>query len=93
MGFVNRNLSQGFHKLGETIARYPKYFIIASVIVSITLGTGLVRIQIEEDIQTLYVHRRADSKYEKAIVQSVFPSNETSRFNPSRKINGGRFAR
>ena len=93
MGFVNRKLSQAFHKLGNTIARYPKYFIIASVILSMTLGTGILKIQFYDDIEVLYIHNNAESKSEKLLVQSVFPSNETSKFTPSRKIGGGRFAR
>ncbi len=93
MGFVNRKLSQVFHKLGNTIAIYPKYSIVASVILSITLGTGLLELKFENDIESLYLYRNSDSKIGKELLQTEFPVNGSGKFTPSRRINLGRFAR
>jgi len=93
MSFLNRKLTESFHSLGLSVAKYPKSFILTTLILCMALGTGLLQIQVDTDIYTLYVDRNAESKQEYALAKALFPGNETNRFTPSRKMHAGRFAR
>jgi predicted RND superfamily exporter protein len=95
MGVVNMRLTKVFRKLGEIVARHPKYFIISSVILAITLGTGLLRLNVDDNIETLYVRPDTPARIEREVFEEAFPlpQSETQRFNPSRATRLGRHAR
>jgi len=93
MGLVDRALTRVFRKLGQNVAVYPKYYLISSIVLALTLGTGFLRMNYDDDIQRLYSNTKGKSIYEKAQIQKYFPANYSGGFSLSRVDSIGRLAR
>lgn len=93
MGLVDRSLSNLARKLGYTVALYPKYFLITSVVLALTLGTGLLQMTYDDDVNRLYLNTRGRSVYEKATIQKYFVGNYSGAFDFARTTEFGRFIR
>jgi len=75
------------------VSQHPKYFIISSIIAALALGTGFLQLNYESEYYYLYLNTRGQSLYEKATVETYFPSNYTGAFSPWRVSSIGRLAR
>ncbi|XP_044732551.1 patched domain-containing protein 3 isoform X2 [Chrysoperla carnea] len=91
--FVDDALNRSFYKLGVIVGRYPGYFIIIPVLLTVICVTGYQRIYYEIDPEYLFSPVRGEGKTERAIVEQYFKVNYTSRFNVARITRAGRFGR
>ncbi|KAK9502160.1 hypothetical protein O3M35_012746 [Rhynocoris fuscipes] len=90
---VDELLARWFYKLGVQVAKTPGYFIIVPILLTLLCITGYQRINYEMDPEYLFSPQNGDGKHERAIVESFFKMNYTSRFNPTRITRPGRFGR
>uniref|UniRef100_A0A0A9X8T6 Patched domain-containing protein 3 n=3 Tax=Lygus hesperus TaxID=30085 RepID=A0A0A9X8T6_LYGHE len=90
---VDELLARWFYKLGYQVALTPGYFIIVPVLLTALCITGYQRIQYEMDPEYLFSPENGEGKYERAVVESFFKMNYSSRFNPTRITRPGRFGR
>ena len=93
MGVVNRNLSRLFYKLGEKIGKYPSHFILGSLVVSLSLGTGILRLEYENNVERLFTQTDGPYGLEREQLDKYFNSSTKGSFDVSRSIRIGRFAR
>ncbi|UYV79697.1 daf-6 [Cordylochernes scorpioides] len=92
---LEKGFKRFFRWLGTIIARYYIAFIIIPPILSLLLGTGchLIYKSTVQDAEFLFSPVSGLAKEERAVVESHFPSNNTSNFDPARMTRLGRFAR
>jgi len=93
LAIIDHGLTSLFYKLGVVIGKNPTYFIIIPIFVSLLLGTGLQRLNYVDDPEYLFSPVNGAAKTERQIVEEFFPMNYSGRFDLSRFVRPGRFAR
>lgn len=83
-------LQKLFYKLGLIIAKYPGYFIIVPIFLTLICMTGFQRLHYEMDAEFLFSPEDGPAKAERAIIESFFKTNYSHRFNPSRITRQGK---
>lgn len=73
--FVQIYLSKLFRLLGKTISRYPIYFIIIPLLVTVILLTGCLRLKKLTDIDKLFVAENGRFMKTRQKIDKVFPMN------------------
>jgi hypothetical protein len=91
--FVDKLLSKWFMKCGQTIGKYPGYFVLVPLFLSVIFATGLQRIHYEDDPEYLFSPVDGRSKHEKKTIDTLFPMNYSDNFNVGRITHKGRFGR
>lgn len=86
---VDYLLKKLFFKLGLVVAKYPGYFIIVPVLVTIICITGFQRLHYVMDSEYLFSPENGASKTERDIIESYFKTNYSHRFNPTRITRPG----
>ncbi|XP_060072050.1 patched domain-containing protein 3-like [Ylistrum balloti] len=66
-----------FEKYGVLVSRYPWHVLIGCVTINCLFGMGLLWIEIETDIETLYTLKSSPSKAERAAVKAVFTEDKS----------------
>ncbi|XP_067118254.1 patched domain-containing protein 3-like [Centruroides vittatus] len=89
---IQRGLSSSFKLLGRFIGKYPKWFIVLSVISSFIISLGNVWIKFETEFHYLFSPINARAYEEREIVEKLFPSNRSVYFDFIRMTDQGRFA-
>ena len=69
-------LSDWFYNYGKFLARYPLPFIIVPPLLTCLLMLGVLRINVETDVEYLYATVDAPAKEERAYFRDTFLSNE-----------------
>ncbi|XP_023235411.1 patched domain-containing protein 3-like [Centruroides sculpturatus] len=77
--FISDSLSSVFEKLGRIIARCPIHIIIASVLLSVLLSLGLLKLKTSEHVDYLVKSDRGKIFRNKQFIEKTFPIN-TSEF-------------
>jgi hypothetical protein len=90
---IDRGLTRLFYWLGVKIGEHPSYYIIIPLFISLLLGTGMQRLIYVDDPEYLFSPVDGLGKYERELIETQFPMNYSARFNPSRFVRPGRFAR
>ncbi|XP_054287352.1 patched domain-containing protein 3-like [Macrosteles quadrilineatus] len=90
---VDNLLTRSFYKLGVQIGHTPGYFLIIPVLLTLLCVTGYHQIHYQMDPEYLFSPQQGPGKTERAIVETYFKMNYTSRFNPTRITRPGRFGR
>ncbi|XP_023221905.1 patched domain-containing protein 3-like [Centruroides sculpturatus] len=72
---LTNTVSSIIGRLGITISRYPLYFVIAPVILSGLLSIGLIRIQTNDDIDSLLAADRGKVFESKQFIKKTFRVN------------------
>lgn len=90
---IDRGLTKAFHWLGMKIGENPSYFIIIPIFVSLLLGTGMQRLIYVDDPEYLFSPVDGKAKFEREVVDNLFPMNYSDEFHPSRFVRPGRFLR
>ena len=90
---IDKCLTRLFRWLGTRIGEHPSYYIIIPLFLSLLLGTGMQRLIYVDDPEYLFSPVDGLGKFERELIEKEFPMNYSSRFNPSRFVRAGRFAR
>lgn len=88
---VDDALNRSFYKLGLVVGKYPGYFIIIPVLLTVICITGYQRLHYQIDPEYLFSPERGEGKAERVIVEQFFKVNYTSRFNVARITRAGKF--
>lgn len=88
--FIDKWLTKAFYRLGHAVARYPGYFLIIPLLLTIICITGFQRIHFEIDPEYLFSPEQGPGKTERAIIESNFKMNYSSLFNPTRITRPGK---
>ncbi|XP_066995806.2 patched domain-containing protein 3 isoform X1 [Anabrus simplex] len=91
--WVDTALNKAFFKLGMVVGRHPGYFLIVPILLTCLCVTGYQRIQYQIDPEYLFSPIAGEGKTERAVVETYFKPNYTSRFNVGRITRPGRFGR
>ena len=91
--WIDLILKKWFYDLGVVIGKHPTYFIIIPIFVALLLGTGMQRLVYVDDPEYLFSPVDGDAKQERTLIDTYFRVNYSSKFNPSRFVRPGRFAR
>jgi hypothetical protein len=87
--WVDNALHSSFYRLGVTVGRHPGYFLVVPVLLTLLCVTGFQRIKYEMDPEYLFSPVMGEGKQERAVVESFFRPNYTSRFNVGRITRPG----
>ncbi|KAJ8914567.1 hypothetical protein NQ315_010031 [Exocentrus adspersus] len=90
---VDDYLNKSFYKLGLVVGKHPGYFLIVPVLITILGMTGYQRIHNNIDPEYLFSPVNGEGKYERAVVESFFKVNYSSRFDVARITRAGRWGR
>ncbi|CAH1990145.1 unnamed protein product [Acanthoscelides obtectus] len=90
---VDDLLNKSFYKLGLVVGKYPGYFLIVPILLTFLGMTGYQRMKNNIDPEYLFSPLNGEGKFERAIVESYFKVNYSSRFSVSRITRAGRFGR
>ncbi|XP_074031747.1 patched domain-containing protein [Leptinotarsa decemlineata] len=90
---VDDTLNKSFYKLGLLVGKHPVIFLTVPILVTIIGLTGFQRIQNNIDPEYLFSPINGEGKVERAIVESFFKVNYSSRFSVARITRAGRFGR
>lgn len=90
---VDRLVSYMFRQLGHLIGRKPGYFIIVPFLVSAFLATGMQRLRYEADPEYLFSPIDGPAKYERQVIEELFPMNLSTDFDVGRMTRLSPFAR
>lgn len=88
---VDDALNRSFYKLGLVVGKYPGYFIIIPVLLTVICITGYQRLHYQIDPEYLFSPEKGEGKTERVIVEQFFKVNYTSRFNVARITRAGKF--
>lgn len=86
---VDDCLNKSFYKLGLVVGKHPGYFLIVPIFITIIGMTGYQRMQNNIDPEYLFSPLNGEGKYERAVVESFFKVNYTSRFSVARITRPG----
>ena len=90
--WVDSALRRFFYKLGYFIGKYPGYFIIVPIMVTALCATGFQRMDYNYDPEYLFSPTDGQAKQDRAVVESLFPTNYT-QFKASRITRPGKLGR
>jgi len=93
IGCVNKGLSEVFYRIGLRVGTRPRWFIFGSILVSLFCGTGLFWGTYENNLEHLYTNKHGPYDLERRNMEAYFPASTKGRFDPSRLLRIGRFAR
>lgn len=88
---VDYLLRKLFYKFGFVVAKYPGYFLIVPLFLTLISVTGFQRLHYEMDAEFLFSPENGPSKMERSIIESFFKINYSHRFNPTRITRPGNF--
>jgi hypothetical protein len=88
--WVDKTLHKSFYHLGVTVGRHPGYFLVVPVLLTLLCVTGFQRLKYEMDPEYLFSPLRGEGKLERAVVETYFKPNYTSRFNVGRITRPGK---
>lgn len=86
---VDDLLNKAFFQLGLCIGKRPGYFIIIPILLAMFFVTGYQRIKYNIDPEYLFSPVNGEGKIERAVAESFFPVNYSSRFNVARITRAG----
>lgn len=86
---VDYLLKKFFFRLGIIVAKYPGYFLLVPVFLTLICVTGLQRVHYVMDSEYLFSPEQGPSKTERSLVESFFKMNYSHRFNPTRITRPG----
>lgn len=86
---VDEKLNKSFYKLGLLVGNHPGYFIIIPILLTLIGITGYQQIKTNIDPEYLFSPVNGAGKYERAVVEDLFKTNYTSRFNVARITRAG----
>ncbi|CAH0556056.1 unnamed protein product [Brassicogethes aeneus] len=86
-------LNRSFYKLGLIVGKYPGYFLIIPILLTLLGLTGYQKIHNNIDPEYLFSPINGEGKYERAVVEEFFKVNYTEKFNVARITRAGRFGR
>ncbi|XP_067123815.1 patched domain-containing protein 3-like [Centruroides vittatus] len=75
MRIVQKYFSRYFTSLGELIASYPLVFLLAPIIISALLATGVLRVRANRNTDYLFTATNGKALQYKKFVESTFPEN------------------
>ncbi|XP_023235448.1 patched domain-containing protein 3-like [Centruroides sculpturatus] len=75
MKIVQKYFSRYFTSLGELIAGYPLVFLLAPIIMSALLATGVLRVSSNRNTDYLFTATNGKAIQHKEYVESIFPQN------------------
>uniref|UniRef100_A0A7N5JE94 Patched domain-containing protein 3 n=1 Tax=Ailuropoda melanoleuca TaxID=9646 RepID=A0A7N5JE94_AILME len=87
-------LSRTFGRLGWEVGSHPWIFLLAPMVLTAALGTGLIYLpkDEEENLEEQYTPIGSPAKAERRFVQGHFTANDSYRFSISRKSTEVNFA-
>lgn len=88
---VDNVLTRSFYRLGVQIGHTPGYFLIVPILLTLLCITGYQQIHYQMDPEYLFSPEKGPGKTERAIVETYFKMNYTSRFNPTRITRPGQW--
>ncbi|XP_041424227.1 patched domain-containing protein 3 [Xenopus laevis] len=91
---LEKPLSRGFGSLGKLIARYPWWFIVVPVALSVGSGVGFCFLEQRQIMisENQFPSTGSPLKIEGDFIRTHFPMNETEHFSTLRLYNEGSFA-
>ena len=75
-GCIERPLSRLFYRYGQLVAARPYWFLILPLLVSCSLGAGVLFTKYETSLEYLFTPENGEAKFERKLVEKIFsPSN------------------
>ncbi|XP_023211544.1 patched domain-containing protein 3-like [Centruroides sculpturatus] len=90
LNVVQQLFSKSFSHLGRKIARYPGYFIIVPFLVAGIFATGLQRLRLTKDLDTLYTATGSPAMINREYIEKLFLNDVTNNFDIGRATRMGR---
>lgn len=87
---VDYLLKKFFYRLGIIVAKYPGYFLLIPVFITLICVTGLQRVHYVTDSEYLFSPEQGPSKTERSLIEFFFKVNYSHRFNPTRITRPGK---
>ncbi|KAM4705181.1 patched domain-containing protein 3 [Rhinophrynus dorsalis] len=87
---LEKPLSRGFRNLGKLIARYPWWFIVIPIVLSVGLGVGFCFL--EKSLEYQLTPEGDPVKDERGFIRMHFPINDSGQFSVQRLYSEGTFA-
>ncbi|KAK7507749.1 hypothetical protein BaRGS_00000714 [Batillaria attramentaria] len=78
---VKRGVSSLFTWYGRFVGRHPVPFIVSSILVFGGLGAGLVTLDTESDMETVYFPKNSRAIKDRQIVRDTFPDTNNVSYN------------
>ncbi|XP_067123915.1 patched domain-containing protein 3-like [Centruroides vittatus] len=75
INFVQDFLSSTFTRFGEIIGRYPHYFVIIPVIVTLILASGMMNMTYNRNVDYLFVAEGGRAEKNRNFMENLFPLN------------------
>lgn len=88
----DRKIAHLFGRYGRLIARHPWIVIICSIVLSLLLGIGLLRLEFEHDLETQYLPENNEASVDREILRNVFKSLNHDNFQIHTLADVGFFA-
>ncbi|XP_054550825.1 patched domain-containing protein 3-like [Talpa occidentalis] len=91
---LEQPLARGFQKMGLAVGSHPWLFLLAPLVLTAVLGTGLMYLprETEENLEEHYTPLGSPAKAERRFVQAHFSTNEPHLFSPLRSSMEVNFA-
>lgn len=88
----DRKIAHLFGRYGRLIARHPWVFIICSIVLSLLLGIGLIRLEFEHDLETQYLPENNKASKDRQFLMSMFKPDDNDNFQIHSLADVGYFA-
>ncbi|XP_053569876.1 patched domain-containing protein 3 [Bombina bombina] len=91
---LEQPLSAGFRKLGRLVGRFPWWFLIIPIVLSVGLGAGFMFLpqRKSNDIEEQFTPVGGPAKDERKFIMDHFPVNDSGQFSAQRLFTEGAFA-
>lgn len=77
-GFVDDFLGGKFAKYGKFVARHPWKITVVSLLINVSLGFGLFRLEVESDALYLFTPLNNRASQDRELMQNLFPETPTN---------------
>ncbi|KAJ8315263.1 hypothetical protein KUTeg_007413 [Tegillarca granosa] len=75
-----KQISKLFERYGELVSKYPLVFLIGCLIVNSLLGIGLVRMETENDVETLYTPMNSQAQQDRNQLRELYEDKTGTNF-------------
>ncbi|XP_029444501.1 patched domain-containing protein 3-like isoform X1 [Rhinatrema bivittatum] len=91
---LERPLSRTYRRLGALVASYPYCFLLPPLLISAVMGAGFYRLpQLQaNDIEGQFTPLGGPAKTERAVIERLFPTDDSARFSAQRLYTQGTYA-
>ena len=77
---VENFLKRGFESYGKFVARHSVPVLVVSILVSGLLAIGMIRFNIQRDVETLYTPQGSQAHQDRDLIENQFKTNTSENF-------------